>query len=223
MTYLADGFAPDGEPHRVSADDVIASARANSSGRIPMQHFLGSAQHESDLTVNERTAEGNGQNSDGLYQLNFGEAVRALRPDANLLDIDDNTLVFATLADARLTKCVGAANDYNAANGLAALDETNLPPDIWAYVAIAHNQGDAAAVKSISTYGLDWNAYQSRNASVQGVAEHLSYYADAISGGSYWRDEFGAPSPAGGTGYTLRAGIVIAGLGLLAYKFIGRV
>jgi hypothetical protein len=56
--------------------------------------------------------------------------------------------------------------------------------DVWAYLALAHNQGLGAALKTIRTYGLDWDAYKKRNPTMTGIIE---YGDDCISGGPAWK------------------------------------
>lgn len=145
-------FPPDDKRVQVSADDVRA-AWAKYTTRIPVQFAVGTAEHESTFTINEVDTEPSGFVSKGIFQLSDDEARSAGMPDADLLSLDDSARVFARISEKRLDALISAAK----------LDPAALPADVWAYLALAHNQGLGAALKTVKAYGLDWSAYKQRN------------------------------------------------------------
>lgn len=164
-------FPPNGNRIRVPALTLVEEWRKHTS-EIPAQYALGTAQHESDFTYNEVDTEPNGFVSKGIFQLSDEEARDAFAPNANLLDYHDACLVFARISEERLHRII-----------LAAKLTAPLPPAVWAYLALAHNQGLHACEKSILTHGLNWEAYKARNPDIKGIAE---YGDDCVSGGSKW-------------------------------------
>jgi hypothetical protein len=120
--------------------------------------------------------------SKGLYQLADCEAEEVGCDRANLLDLEDATIVFTVLCEKRLKVLADALN----------LSLTALPRDIWAYLAIAHNQGLQAALKTLRLHGLDWAAYKTRNPSLSGIA---AYGDDVVSGGEKWTAALDATQP----------------------------
>ena len=167
-------FVPNGTRVRSSAAEIVAAWRRH-TGRIPAQFALGTAQHESNFTLNEVDTEESGFVSKGIFQLSDEEAAEAGRPKANLLALEDATEVFSVLCERRLQRLIEAAD----------LNEDNLPADVWAYLALAHNQGLAAAHKTIRAHGLDWAAYKRRNPQLAGMGR---YGDDVISGGARWAE-----------------------------------
>lgn len=168
-------FVPDGHRIRVAPADIVAAWRRHAK-RVPAKYALGTAQHESSFTLNEVDTEESGDVSKGVYQLSEGEAADAEFPEADLLGLEEATTVFCILCERRLDSIIKAAR----------LEEKNLPMDVWAYLALAHNQGLHAAVKSIQMYGLNWPAYKQRNPQLAGMGR---YGDDVISGGSRWTEE----------------------------------
>ena len=120
----------------------------------PWIYYLGTAQHETNLATNERDTEPNGFQSWGLYQISLAEAASVGLPGVDLLDPVQATQVMARLTHRRRDRLRLAAK-------LAVSDAD--PPDLWSYVAIAHNQGEAAAVKTIERFGMNWMEYKRRN------------------------------------------------------------
>lgn len=163
-------FVPDGHRVRTSPAEVVA-AWLRYTQRIPAEFALGTAQHESNFTLNEVDTEESGFTSKGVFQLSEEEANDVDFPEADLLDLEDATKVFCLLCERRLQRIIQVAN----------LHAENLPADVWAYLALAHNQGLDAALKSIERYGLNWTAYKQRNPQFKGMA---AYGDDVISGGS---------------------------------------
>jgi len=149
---------------------------------IPAQYALGTAQHESNFTLNEVDTEVSGYVSKGIFQLADGEAAEVGFAGANLLELEDSTVVFAALCEKRLKVLVAAV----------ALNMSALPRDIWAYLAMAHNEGLQAALGTLRQHGLDWAAYKARNPSLTSMAV---YGDDAISGGEKWTPDLNLPIP----------------------------
>lgn len=204
---LADGTRSSSraDAQVVEAGQVVASALKFSSLIAP-QFFVGTAQHETNFAVNEEDTEESGYVSTGIYQLSRGEAVSVGLPLASLVDLDDSSQVFASLCEARFR-----------AIALAAGFDTSAPPaDAWAYLAIAHNQGLTAALKTINQYGLDWAGYKARNPSVRIVSS--GYGDDVISGGASWSPDLVAASGvqpgSGSSGLLTRAVIAVLLVGL---------
>ena len=138
-----------------------------------MQYAFGTAQHETDFTLNEVDVEMSGFCSKGIFQLSEEEAGQAHNPGANLLDLDDSCQVLMSISAHRLDMIAQEAK---------LVASNPFPPDAWAYLVIAHNQGPMAAVKTIRRYGLDWAAYKQRNAITE--PKLLAYGDDCISGGA---------------------------------------
>lgn len=134
----------------------------------PSIYYLGTAQHESNFAANERDTEPNGFMSWGLYQLSEAERIAVGMPGADMLDPLQATQVFVALTNRRRDKLRQAAR--------LSLGEAD-PQDLWPYLAIAHNQGDAAAMKTISAYGMNWTEYKRRNPRLRIVS---SGYGDDV-------------------------------------------
>lgn len=180
------------DAHRVDPSDVLAVARSVSS-RIPGQFFVGTAQHESNFTVNERDSgdQGDGTDSDGIFQLSRSEAVKAGHPAADLFDLGDSATVFAILMHRNLDRILAAQEQWTG-TGIPG-----GPGDVWAYLSMSHNQGIGAVEESIKRYGLNYsgpNGYRERNKGIvkQGFngPNIVAYCDDVISGGSAWRAEW---------------------------------
>jgi hypothetical protein len=189
---LADGSRSSSRGAAVLADPAVVVATWRKFSRRSARYALGTAQHEADLATNEIDTEPDGKVTTGVYQLDTTEKLSALMPLADLTSLDDSTQVFATVSEARWTAiCTTAGVDRDAA-----------PPDVNAYMTIAHNQGLGACLRSIAAHGLDWEGYKARNiAEARAGATKMplewwlkvaAYGDDAISGGKYWRPEFDA-------------------------------
>lgn len=168
-------FVPNGQRILVAPADIVAAWRRYAQ-RIPAKFALGTAQHESNFTLNEIDTEMSDYVSKGVYQLSDGEAAEAGFQHANLLELEDATRVFCILCERRLKRIINVAR----------LAEESLPVDVWAYLALAHNQGLSAALKTIELHGLNWAAYKLRNPQLAGMGR---YGDDVISGGSHWTKE----------------------------------
>jgi hypothetical protein len=172
-------FVPDGKPVRVSVQELVDCWRSHCT-IIPAQYAAGTAQHETGYAVNEVDTEENGYVSKGIFQLSDEEANSVYHHDADLLDLDESCIVFSAIQVKRMQALVRAAK----ANGPS--------PSLWAYLAVAHNQGLAAAVKSIAKYGMDWNKYRMRNLADPNAPTYaymkkmVAYGDDCISGGDKW-------------------------------------
>jgi hypothetical protein len=181
-------YPPDGKRVIAFAQDVVDVwfQFADPDVPIPAQYALGTAQHESSFTLNEVDQEDSGYVSKGIYQLSDEEATSIGMPHADLLDLHETTAVMQKISVKRVMAIAKAAKFTSLAL---------LPPDMWAYLFIAHNQGLAAALKSIALHGLNWEAYKARNIRAADNPDKLkfwtkvaSYGDDVISGGLYWRD-----------------------------------
>jgi hypothetical protein len=179
LTQRVEQFFPDGRRLLADPHDLVAGWRVHTR-LIPAQHALGTAQHESNFTLNEVDIEVCGYASKGIFQIADSEAAEIGFDRANLLELEDAIVVFAALCEKRLAALAAAA----------ALDLQALPSDTWAYLAIAHNQGLHAAIKTVRLHGLDWKAYKARNPSLQALA---CYGDDVISGGEKWSPSFELP------------------------------
>jgi hypothetical protein len=140
-----------GDAELVFASSVAQAVRDIGSV-VPETYFMGTAQHESNYATNERDTEETGFQSWGIYQVSVEEAHDVGMAGADLLDLKQATQVMVRLAEAR-------RHALRAAARIGGPD----PPDVCAYLAIAHNQGLHAALVSIQHYGLDWQAYRRRN------------------------------------------------------------
>ncbi len=161
-------YAGDGKPSRASADDVAAAWQRFTS-RIPVQYALGTAKHESSFATNEIDTEDSGFVSKGIFQVSDGEAATVAPQSVDLTDLVTSCRIFAALSEKRLDAIIAAAN----------LNESDLPDDVWPYLVIAHNQGLGAAEKTISLYGLNWNAYKLRNANTD-LGQRTARYGDDV-------------------------------------------
>lgn len=179
-------FVPDGVRVRVSPGDVamlwqrMALPALTVAGplTIPPQYACGTAQHETDYTINEVDTEPSGFVSKGIFQLSDEEAQEAGDPTANMLTLPGAISVLLPIAQKRVQKLVAAAQ---AVQGDSLANAMN--GDLWAYLALAHNQGLGAALKTIGMHGLDWRAYKDRNPH---LADMAAYGDDCISGGARW-------------------------------------
>lgn len=141
---------------------------------IPSTFAVGTAQHETNFAINELDTEENGFQTWGIYQISKEEAKEVGMPDADLLNLVSASQVFAKLMEKRLIEIVKACK-------LQGTPYVEFPKDIWAYLAIAHNQGLAASLKTIKSYGLDWEGYKKRNPTIRIVSS--GYGDDVITGG----------------------------------------
>lgn len=175
-------FIPDGKRRCIEPAMLIEAWRAVTFS-IPAQYVLGTAEHESDLTLNEIDTEESGFVSRGIFQVSDEECYEVgAGCEVDPLDLSNSCYILVALCERRLDKLIAEAS----------LRPTGpWPPDIWAYLAIAHNQGLSAACKSIRRFGLNWSRYKQRN-SPQGAyfARMAAYGDDVISGGLHWRPEF---------------------------------
>jgi hypothetical protein len=156
---------------------------------IPVRYIIGTVQHESDFVEDGADINdgGTGRDTIGLTRIDSGETDGVLKSlfwtgktKVNLRNGEDNLHVYAALCETRLVALKLAA-------GLTGTDNADCPPDLWAYLAMAHNMGQGAALKSIASYGLDWDAYRARNPGLPFVSK--GYGDDVISGGRYWTDD----------------------------------
>jgi hypothetical protein len=163
-------FVPDGKRVLVTPQEVADAWRLRET-IIPAQYACGTAQHESDYTLNERDTEPSGFVSIGIFQLSQDECDEARLPSANLYTLEDSCAVLSVIAERRLTQILTWS-------GLSAPTD-----DCWFYLALSHNQGPGAVQRTIARYGLDAAAWTSRNPQLANAA---TYFADCVTGGSRW-------------------------------------
>ena len=135
--------------------------------RMPVGFYVGSAMRESGViqrsglklyVTNEHDTDykddGSQYDSYGLFQLSKKEVGRSLNLPTlfNMIDPETQCEAFTVVMEAHLDKILGAAS----------LDSPTY--DTWCYLAWAHNAGVGQPVKSIGSYGLDWEALKVRNA-----------------------------------------------------------
>ncbi len=187
---------------RVAPSDVV-TAWVAVTARIPATFALGVAQHETDLRTDEEDTETDGTVTTGIFQLTRSEAVRALRPAADLTDLAESCAVFATIMESNLDALRDAA-------GLSD-DAAFFARGGAAYLAWSHNAGLGQARTSIQRYGLDWSALKARAQNGYMVQRMEPYGDDCLTGGRYWTSELAAivPSSDASTGFKPRMGLLI--------------
>lgn len=153
----SDGsWTSDYTARRFSSKAEVAALVQAAGTAIPLPYYYGTVKHESGYCWNERDTEDSGFQSWGLFQIGQAEADDAGYGSYDLLSPEVNAKVMAYLAErnrASLRELLGLSPDQ--------LD----PRDMGAYLSIAHNQGLGAARKTVSEYGMDWEAYKARNGS----------------------------------------------------------
>ncbi len=147
----------------------------------PLKYFLGTAQHESNFALNERDTEapdatGHRFQSWGIFQISEQEFLSTLPPPSNgspflLLELPNAMLCMSLLA-ARNRQPVREAMEK-----MGLPKDAPDPTDMSAYLAIAHNQGRSAAVKTILAHGYSWKEYKKRNPTIRIVS---SGYGDDV-------------------------------------------
>lgn len=173
----SEKFLPDGKRLLVTPSDIAAAWRQATS-KIPAQYAVGTALHETSYTLNEVDTEDSGFVSKGIFQLSDEEAKQAGLPQADLLSLAEATAVFAKISEARLATL----------SLHAKVDPAAPPPDIWGYLAIAHNAGLSTATRSIDEHGMRWAAFCARNAATDWGKKIAAYGSDCISGGPRWHE-----------------------------------
>jgi len=171
-------FLPDGIRRLAIASDIISTWRAATTV-IPAQFALGTAQHEASFTVNEKDTEPSGYISMGIFQLGQEEIDHVKVPGADVYTLAGSVALYVPLALERLHKLLV----------ISFLDATCPPADIWFYLAMAHNMGLGAALKSIKEHGLNAAAWTARNPQ---LAQAAVYFNDCITGGKHWTPELNA-------------------------------
>lgn len=215
---------------------------------IPPQFAVGTAPHESGYAVNIRDIESTGHTTGGVFELDIatlspfivGDAIAAGMPEKDVFNLDDACSIFAARCRYYLARIVSAANAYESSNstGMTWPDAPPAGSQIWAYVAIAHNQGlgsassGKGALGTIARYGVDWAGYKSRNPTVNIAVDRGSgiYGDDVITGGPDWSEGLANPFDASGaaidvptvdafTSSRIRLALVLTLLALVAYYF----
>lgn len=160
LTQRKEEFLPDGKRIILPPRDLVQLWMKYSS--FDPRYALGTATHETNCTTNERDTEADklvngvvipGVITTGVYQVEVEEATHVGMHNANLLDPEECTIVFAKLTDERVTSILKAA-DWNGGG---------WPLGLNAYVYIAHNQGLTPCLKTVRTHGIDWEGYKTRN------------------------------------------------------------
>ncbi len=127
VEYIGNG----GKPLIVSPAEIVACVMRHTS--IDPRYFLGTAQHETSFVVNEVDTEESGYVSSGLWQLGVEEATSVGMHDADLLDLEESTIVFCEVTEKRANTIVGAARNVGVYIGQMK------PSPLNAYIMIAHN------------------------------------------------------------------------------------
>ncbi len=175
-------YLPDGKPIRVTPAEVVACWRKYTTN-IPAQFALGCAMHESNFALNEIDTEPSGYCSMGIYQLGDEEMKETGFPVSRkagsaVYTLEGSTRMMVRLCESRFERL------SHAANWCPPL------PDVWAFLAVAHNLGLGAAIKSVNSHGMNWQAFVDRN---PGLAALGRYGDDCISGGEHWAEANPAP------------------------------
>jgi hypothetical protein len=238
VEFVGDGEAADGERHRISAEEV-ATEWVKWTARIPARVAVAMASHETNLTLNERDTEQHDDSStvvtEGIFQLQRSEAVRALLPTADLMTLADSCQILAYLLEGYLDSIISVANDAYA-NGLgkAPLDGDGNPiDDVWAFVAVTHNAGPGSATAGVGSrgtlpgiahLGLSWpSAWTQAHPS---LTRQVAYGSDAITGGPDWSAALDAiqAAPGASPGFGGRALVlllVVLAVGFIALRAMG--
>lgn len=153
----------------VTPEEIIFEA-IKIGTKLRHQYLVGTAKHETNYAVNECDEEENGFRTYGVYQVSRQECREVGEPDVDLLNLANSTRVFCALMEKRLERIIKEIN----------LDPNNLPLDVWFYLAMIHNMGLGATLKTIKRYGLDAKAWTERNPK---LAKNSRYYNNCISGG----------------------------------------
>jgi hypothetical protein len=162
---------------RVSPAEVVSAWRTTGT-RIPAQFATAMAEREANYAVNEIDTEPSGYVSTGIFQLSDNEARAVGKMRVNLVTLAGSVAVFVPLMEGFLARLIAAAK-------LPAGEP--LPPDIWAYLGLAHNEGmgraetGKGALGTIARYGMDWAAYKRRNPAARIVSG--GYGDTMITGG----------------------------------------
>lgn len=160
---LADGSLSGSRSDAIYTDEAtIVRLALQYSSTVPAGFFVGLGRNETGLASNECDTDFNDDGSVrirtyGVFQLSRDEAIfaasaRAAIDPEDLTDVETSVDVCAAVTGAH----------YRAILAAAGLDEASATVDVWCYVAWAHNAGLGEPIKSIRTYGLDWNALKAR-------------------------------------------------------------
>jgi hypothetical protein len=222
---LALSRADGGSPLTLSTDEIVRLVRENTSG-VPVGFFVGTIERESggkwnqiDLDYDKDTGEAKiGEETYGLCMVRKSELVRALSlgavSDAAALDPATNLSAFSRVMNTNMAKLSAAAG---------ARGESPSEFDLMCYMAWAHNAGIGSAVRSVSAYGLDWNAAKARpqnawfTSRLIPYAEHIARrcadFTSVTDAGEHVAEQ-GTGTDTGG----LRVAVLLAGA-WLAYRW----
>lgn len=138
----------------IVSPDLVASGCAGSF--VPSSYFVGTGKHETAFAVNEVDTEVSGFRSYGIFQVSDEELAASSYSDADVCNayaLPSACEMFVQLAETRAHRLAGYVNKL----------VSNAPRDLWAYLALYHNQGWGAVQKTLDAYGMDWGAYKARN------------------------------------------------------------
>ncbi len=177
----------------VSRADIFDAVRKAGS-QIRAGFFDATAVHETNRALNEvdleltdqhkgfvsrgpyQVSDGWGRRYGGPLDLTTGTDVYVVADDETIqagfngktnspkqtTDLVEATVVFSRLQQIKLNRIIAAWRMTPA--GAAAVELTD---DIYAYLALAHNEGLEAALKTIALHGADWGHYKVRNGACQ--------------------------------------------------------
>lgn len=182
--YVQNGLRLQGRSNAklIGAADLVALVAKVGAPRVPSSFFVATARHESDLAVNEVDVElddgHRGFTTKGLFQVSDGWGQRGAptiaaddaRPTENyvvgddelarvgmkgedLLDPEISVRAYSRLAEANFDRVLAAWRMTPAGQVATAYD-----PDLFAYLALGHNEGLAAVSKTIAFHGMRWGA-----------------------------------------------------------------
>lgn len=180
-------------------DAVTAAQQASGLTSIDPKYFVGTCFHESGCTNEWDTEIASpscppGFVSVGAFQIGQEEAEHYGFQLADMLDLSKSAACMVKLAEFNRGRIRQAAKIQNSDPDP---DYTDSSGKVWAggtvraYLAICHNHGVGYVTTTIQRYGLNWDAYKSRNPT-DNIVSH-SYGVDCITGGPMYPN--GAPAP----------------------------
>jgi hypothetical protein len=175
-------YLPDGKPIYATPTEVVACWRKYTTN-IPAQYALGTADHESSFALNEIDTEPSGYVSMGIFQLGDEEMASTGFPlsrkaGSPVYTLEGSTRMMVRLCEHRLERISHAMN------------WSPPVPDLWFFLALAHNEGLGACLKTLAAHGMNAAAWIDRNPSLRHMAQ---YGMDCITGGKHWSEVDPAP------------------------------
>jgi len=166
-------FPPSGK-RIIASRSGVEEEWKKATSRIPVRFALGTAEHESNFTINEVDTEPSGFVSKGIYQISDEEAAGVGEKGVNLLDLTNNSRVFAKMMGKKLDAIYKA---------LGSEPKGTEVRDQWAYLFIAHNQGLGAATKTIKAFGMNWERYKERNLKASAGTDKEKFWKKVVAYG----------------------------------------